>query len=103
MTFAIAIIKRKRTKGGGAMKKTTTSSEIFIDPVCMMEVGSGEKNLMFTYQMRTYYFCADGCREAFKANPEKYLTQKAPKRKGLWGRYLARLNKVTGGKAQQCH
>ncbi len=89
--------------GGIAVKKTTTSPEIFIDPVCMMEVDSGRQNLMFTYQMRSYYFCAEGCRKAFKANPEKYLKLKAPKRKGLWGRYLDRLNKVTGGKAPQCH
>jgi YHS domain-containing protein len=89
--------------GGIAVEKTTTSSETFIDPVCMMEVDSGRQNLMFTYQMRTYYFCAEACRNAFKANPEKYLKLKAPKRKGLWGRYLERLNKVTGGKAQQCH
>jgi YHS domain-containing protein len=88
---------------GIAVKKTTTSSEIFIDPVCMMEVDSGHQNLMFTYRMRTYYFCAEACCKAFKKNPEKFLKLKAPKRKGLWGRYLERLNKVTGGKAQQCH
>jgi len=85
------------------VQKTTTSSEIFIDPVCMMDVDSGQQNLTFTYRMRTYYFCAEACRRAFKKNPEKYLKLKAPKRKGLWGRYLERLNKVTGGKAQQCH
>ena len=89
--------------GGIAVKKTTTSSEIFIDPVCMMEVDSGRQNLMFTYRMRTYYFCAEACCKAFKANPEKYLKLKTPKRKGLWGRYLERLNKATGGKAPQCH
>jgi len=85
------------------MKKTTTSSEIFIDPVCMMQVASGNKNLLFTHQMRTYYFCAEACCKAFQKNPEKYLKLKAPKRKGLWGRYLERLNKVTGGRAPQCH
>jgi YHS domain-containing protein len=85
------------------MKKTTTSSEIFFDPVCMMEVNPGKNDIMFTYQTRSYYFCAEGCRKAFKANPEKYLNLKPPMRKGWWGRYLDRLNKVTGGKAQQCH
>ena len=89
--------------GGITMKKTTTSSENFIDPVCMMKVDSGRQDLMFNYQMRTYYFCAEGCRKAFKSNPEKYSKLKVPKRKGLWGRYLDRLNKVTGGKAQKCH
>ena len=85
------------------MKKTICSPEIFIDPVCMMQVASGNKNLMFTYQMRTYYFCTEACRKAFANNPDKYLEAMSPKRKGWWGRYLKRLNKATGGKAPQCH
>ena len=85
------------------MKKTISSPEIFIDPVCMMPVASGNKNFMFTYQMRTYYFCTEACRKAFATNPDKYLESMSPKRKGLWGRYLERLNKATGGKTPQCH
>ena len=85
------------------MKKETVSTDIFIDPVCMMKVNSGNKGLMFTHQMRTYYFCAESCRKAFAENPDKYLSTKSPKRKGLWGRYLDRLNKTTGGKSQHCH
>jgi YHS domain-containing protein len=26
-----------------------------------------------TYQHKTYYFCAGACREAFEADPEKYI------------------------------
>jgi len=85
------------------MKKETVSPEIFIDPVCLMKVDSGNKDLMFTHQMRTYYFCAESCRKAFEGNPDKYLSKKSPKRKGLWGRYLERLNKATGGKPPHCH
>ncbi len=85
------------------MLKSTPSRHIYIDPVCLMKVPHDNKDLLFTYQMRTYYFCAEACRKAFKANPEKYLKLKVPKRKGLWGRYLERLNKVTGGKAPHCH
>ena len=85
------------------MKKKTVSTDIFIDPVCFMKVDSGNKGLMFTHQMRTYYFCAESCRKAFKGNPDKYLSTKSPKRKGLWGRYLERLNKTTGGKSLHCH
>ncbi len=85
------------------MKKETVSPEIFIDPVCLMKVDSENKALMFTHQMRTYYFCAESCRKAFEGNPGKYLSTKPPKRKGLWGRYLERLNKATGGKSPQCH
>ena len=85
------------------MKKETVSPEIFIDPVCLMKVDSGKKGLMFTHRMRTYYFCAESCRKAFEGNPDKYLSTKSPKRKGLWERYLERLNKATGGKSLHCH
>ena len=85
------------------MKTETVSPEIYIDPVCMMKLDSGNKNLMFTHKMHTYYFCAESCRTAFAGNPEKYLSTRSPKRKGMWGRYLDRLNKTTGGKSQRCH
>jgi len=85
------------------MKKSTTLTEIFIDPVCFMKVSPDKRDFMLTYKMRTYYFCAEGCRKAFEANPDKYLEPKPTKRKGWWGRYLERLNKATGGKSQKCH
>jgi YHS domain-containing protein len=85
------------------MKKSISSRHIFIDPVCLMKVAPGNKNLLFTFQMRTYHFCAEACRKAFEANPEKYMEQKPSKRKGWWGRYLERLNKATGGKPPHCH
>jgi YHS domain-containing protein len=28
-----------------------------------------------TYQGKTYYFCALGCKKAFEQNPEKYAAQ----------------------------
>lgn len=85
------------------MKKSATSNPIFIDPVCYMKVSSGNKNLMLTYKMRSYYFCAEACLKAFEATPEKYLDSKPRNRKGWWGRYLDRLKKSTDGKAQKCH
>jgi len=30
----------------------------------------------FEYRGQTYYFCAPGCREKFKSDPEKYLDPK---------------------------
>ncbi len=85
------------------MKKETVSPDIFIDPVCLMKVDSRNKDLMFTHRMRTYYFCAESCRKTFAGNPDKYMSTKSPKRKGLWGRYLERLNKATDGKSLNCH
>jgi len=84
------------------MNKTYDNNQIFIDPVCCMRVEKEDNDLSYTYKFRTYYFCAQGCRSAFETDPEKYLNLK-PKRKGIWGRYLERLEKVTGGKALNCH
>jgi len=75
----------------------------FIDPVCQMEVTKDSKVPPFTFHSKTYYFCADSCRKAFMADPEKYLKSNPTKSKGLWGRYLDRLNKATGGKPPCCH
>jgi YHS domain-containing protein len=85
------------------MEKSTRSPTVYIDPVCLMKVDSGKRDLMYTHRMRTYYFCAEFCRKTFEKNPDKYLSTESPKRKGLWGRYLERLNKATGGKAPDCH
>jgi YHS domain-containing protein len=105
------------------MKKQATTTETFIDPVCLMKVDPGNKNFTTMYQMRSYYFCAEACRKAFEVDPEKYLYYfcaeacrkafevdpekylgaKTSKRKGWWGRYLDRLEKATGGRAPQCH
>ena len=52
-----------------------------------------------TVEGQAYYFCAEGCRETFVKHPKKYLE---PKKKGMWGRYLERLEKATGGKAMKC-
>ena len=76
--------------------------QIFIDPVCGMKVAPGKDRIVFTYQMRGYYFCAESCRKAFEENPERYSSKDSPKRKSWWTRYLERLNKSTGGKPPDC-
>jgi P-type Cu+ transporter len=43
------------------------------DPVCGMLVDPATAAGNYTYQGKTYSFCAVGCREKFKADPEKYL------------------------------
>jgi YHS domain-containing protein len=79
------------------------SAHYFIDPVCQMKVAGDSKVRPFEFRSGTYHFCAESCRKAFMADPEKYLISKPAKRKGLWGRYLDRLNKATGGKPPCCH
>ncbi len=43
------------------------------DPVCGMDVDPAHAAASETYQGKTYYFCGTHCRDAFKADPEKYL------------------------------
>ena len=46
-----------------------------IDPVCKMKVDEKKAAAISEYQGKKYYFCAVGCKKAFDANPEKYLTK----------------------------
>jgi YHS domain-containing protein len=83
---------------------TATSNEHdFVDPVCEMKVAKGSKVPFFVLRSETYYFCSDSCRKAFMDNPQQYMKSGSKKRKGLWSRYLDRLNKATQGKPPCCH
>ena len=62
-----------------------------IDPVCGMEVDPGSAKFVSVHKGNKYWFCAEACRRAFEADPEKYLKPKPAKKKGLIGRYLDRL------------
>lgn len=79
------------------------NAHAFIDPVCHMKIAERANLPSYTFQSETYHFCAEACRIAFIADPEKYLKSKPKKRKGFWGRYLDRINKATGGKPPCCH
>lgn len=85
------------------MENTATTKETHVDPVCGMEVDPGNTRLVANFQGHSYWFCNEACRHSFENNPKKYLEPKSPKRKGIWGRYLERLNRSTDGKALKCH
>jgi len=53
--------------------KQHSDERSFKDPVCGMEVSRTTAIDEFEYQGKTYYFCAGTCREAFEAEPEKYI------------------------------
>jgi len=44
------------------------------DPVCGMECDKKTAVVTSEYRGETYYFCAAGCKKAFDADPEKYLS-----------------------------
>lgn len=43
------------------------------DPVCLMDVGLRAAGAMAVHQGRAWYFCSDGCKQMFTADPGKYL------------------------------
>jgi YHS domain-containing protein len=48
------------------------------DPVCHMTVDRA-KALTLDHTGRTYYFCSEGCREAFQGHPDRYTGKGGPK------------------------
>ena len=46
------------------------------DPVCGMTVDSSTSKRRFTYKGTDYFFCSDGCKTRFEAEPEKFLAPK---------------------------
>ncbi len=71
-----------------------------IDPVCGMEVDPETAAAKICHEGTPFFFCAQGCCDAFIANPKRF-TQSKPK--GVWQRFLARMEKATGGKPMKCH
>ncbi len=45
-----------------------------VDPVCKMNVDEKTAKIKSTYQGKTYFFCAPGCKKEFDKNPAKYLS-----------------------------
>ncbi len=50
-----------------------------IDPVCGMKVDPATARHTHVHAGVTYYFCCDGCRANFAADPDKYLTRGGPR------------------------
>ncbi|PSQ18098.1 xanthine dehydrogenase [Halobacteriales archaeon QS_8_69_26] len=44
------------------------------DPVCGMEVATADPAATVDHDGGTYYFCSEGCAEAFEQRPEEFLT-----------------------------
>ena len=93
----------KYKHGGYPMNLSAKKKKTVVDPVCGMAVVPGVKEIITTIDGETYYFCAEGCRQSFEKNPQKFLNPRPTKKKGVWGRYLERLDKANGGRAMKCH
>jgi Cu+-exporting ATPase len=58
--------------------KGSGGSDTVRDPVCGMEVDPHTAKHRADYGGHPYYFCSDGCRTKFVADPSSYLTERAP-------------------------
>jgi YHS domain-containing protein len=45
------------------------------DPVCGMEIDAEKAAAKTDYQGKTYYFCMEGCKQKFLAEPGKYASR----------------------------
>ncbi len=88
---------------GKRKSSTGLGSKTVVDPVCGMGVIMAKTPFVSHYQGSGYYFCAEACQKTFEKDPNKYLDCHTTRRKGIWARYLDRLNKATGGKSMSCH
>src|SRR5262245_14355231 len=55
---------------------TASAGETAIDPVCGMKVAIAPDRPQAEWNGTTYSFCCTGCRDAFLADPPKYLDKK---------------------------
>jgi Cu+-exporting ATPase len=61
------------------LPEAAAGSEKVLDPVCGMTVTPETAVGSFLYKGKTYYFCAPGCLNKFKQNPEYFLAPKPEK------------------------
>jgi xanthine dehydrogenase accessory factor len=57
---------------GAVTPVETPRARTFVNPVCGMAVPIDAPMHVETFEGEAYYFCCDGCRETFIANPAKY-------------------------------
>jgi Cu+-exporting ATPase len=69
--------------GCGSKKAALPAESQAKDPVCGMSVTIAGAKHTFDHQGQTYYFCCNGCRTKFAADPQKYLAPKAEAAKAV--------------------
>lgn len=77
---AVREILIERHQHDGLATELTKSMKDLIpivqDPVCGMRVSPKTAGVAHEYNGRTYYFCASGCLDQFKANPLPFINTK---------------------------
>ncbi len=70
------------------------------DPVCGRKVDPHASGFAAFYDQRDFYFCSQGCLDHFHQDGKRYARKGL---RGLWSRYLDRVQKATDGKPPCCH
>jgi xanthine dehydrogenase accessory factor len=55
--------------------ETGTSPKYYINPVCGVPVDMAHPKHIIEYKEEKIYFCCDGCKVKFEADPEKYMSK----------------------------
>ena len=55
-----------------ALRTGAARPRVFINPVCGIAVSIDAPKHIESFEGEAYYFCCDGCRDTFRANPAKY-------------------------------
>jgi Cu+-exporting ATPase len=57
----------------GYPERNSEEGVMVTDPVCKMQIDESQAAGKSEYQGKTYYFCAEGCKTKFDANPAQYV------------------------------
>ena len=70
-------------KKGEKQSKTAEKPESITNPVCGMPISKGMAKYTIEYEGQPIYFCCDGCKIKFDADPDKYMKSPAPVGTGM--------------------
>lgn len=69
------IIQHKRTAADKSKdEEKQLTEDLYINPVCNIPVQKSSAKHILEHNGEKVYFCCDGCKEKFEAEPEKYIT-----------------------------
>lgn len=68
----ISIFRKENTSSAGKAEAQLNMKEYFINPVCNVPIQRSTAKHIIKYKDIDYYFCCDGCKISFEADPEKY-------------------------------
>ena len=72
---ALADCRMHKPHKCGAMAEQKAQPAMPTDPVCGMQIDPAKATAKSDYKGKTYYFCCNGCKKSFDANPDSFLNK----------------------------